>query len=154
MITHRQHCHHRLNWSHLTTEDKGRLVAEFSQYVLHMDKKCCFCVSHVLKQGLFFFFRGVLNFNEAKHQSLKVAPAMRRTYGIYRQLKEIAASRLMLQFSKSLKCTVKLQRDESSPHWACVHLPVLSEGLKCALKKRKAIFMGFTQGWAESRPFY
>lgn len=41
---------------------------------------------------------------------------MRRTYGIYRQLKEIAASHLMLQFSKSLKCTVKLQRVMNPPH--------------------------------------
>lgn len=84
---------------------------------------------------------------------------MRRSYGIYRQLKEIAASHLMLQFSKSLKCTVKLQRVMNPPHvWHSVasraHLPLLSEGLKHALKEGKAIFMGFTRGWAELRPFY
>ena len=84
---------------------------------------------------------------------------MRRSYGIYRQLKEIAASHLMLQFSKSLKCTVKLQHVMNPPHVrqsvaACAHLPLLLEGLKHALKKAKAIFMGFTRGWAESRPFY
>lgn len=84
---------------------------------------------------------------------------MRRSYGIYRQLKEVAASHLMLQFSKSLKRMVKLQHVMNPPHLrqsiaACAHLPLLSEGLKHAFKKGKAIFMGFTRGWAESRPFY
>lgn len=40
---------------------------------------------------------------------------MRRTSGIYRQLKEIAASHLMLRFSKSLKCTFKSQRVMNPP---------------------------------------
>lgn len=84
---------------------------------------------------------------------------MRRSYGIYRQLKEITASHLMLQFSKSLKCSGKLQHVMNPPHvqqsiTARVHLPLLLEGLKHALKKQKAIFMGFARGWAESRPFY
>jgi len=84
---------------------------------------------------------------------------MRRSYGIYRQLKEIAASHLTLRFSKSLKCTVKLQRVMDPPRVqqsvpARAHLPLPSEGLQRALEKGKTIFTGFTWGWAESRPFY
>lgn len=70
-------CHQRLDWSHLRSEDKGRFGAEFNQYVLHMDKKCCLCYP-CAEVGLFIFFiffyffcHGALNFNVAKHQSLK-----------------------------------------------------------------------------------
>lgn len=37
------------------SEDKGRFGAEFNQYVLHMDKKCCLCYP-CAEVGLFIFF--------------------------------------------------------------------------------------------------
>lgn len=63
---------------------------------------------------------------------------MRRTYGIYRQLKEIAASHLMLQFSKSLKCRVKLQRVMNPPHTGPVcTFPCSPRDLSVLLRREK-----------------